>query len=90
MPCSHISSEPLLPPCATLSRMTFPQILTLIDSEIAQLQQARALLTGTPVKLRLGRPVGSGKKKRNLTPEGRAKMGEAVRRRWAKQKEAAK
>jgi hypothetical protein len=52
--------------------MNIPEILALIDAEIAQLQQARALITGAPTKRKPGRPVGSGrkkKKKRNLSPE---------------------
>jgi hypothetical protein len=57
-------------------------ILTQIDREIAQLQQARALLEGSR-----SRPAHrSTVKKRNLTPEGRRRIAEAVRRRWANQK----
>jgi len=72
--------------------MSIPDILSQIDSEIAQLQNARALIGEFQTKPKLGRPVGSGKKKkkRNLTPEGRARIAEAVRRRWAKQKKATK
>jgi hypothetical protein len=72
--------------------MSIPEILTLIDAEIASLQQARALIGGFQTKLKPGRPVGSGKKKkkkRNLTPEGRRRIAEAVKRRWAAQKKAA-
>jgi hypothetical protein len=71
--------------------MSIPEILTLIDAEIASLQQARALIGGFQTKPKPGRPVGSGKKKkkRNLTPEGRARIAEAVKRRWAAQKKAA-
>jgi 3-hydroxymyristoyl/3-hydroxydecanoyl-(acyl carrier protein) dehydratase len=72
--------------------MSFPDILTLIDAEIAQLQSARAILTGAQPKPKLGRPVGTGKKKkkRNLTPEGRARIAAAVKARWARQKKAGK
>ncbi len=67
-------------------------ILSEIDAEIALLRQARSLLVssdtaGIPSKAKVGRPK---KKKRNLTPEGRARIAEAVRRRWAKQKKTAK
>jgi hypothetical protein len=70
------------------------EILAQIDREIAQLQQARALLGGGPVKTpkktaavpAAKKPV---KKKRNLTPEGRKRIAEAVKRRWAEQKKAA-
>jgi hypothetical protein len=80
-------------------------ILEAIDREIAQLQEARALLSGhaTPTPRRkVGRPakvaspVGNlavtpakKKKKRNLTPEGRKRIAEAVKRRWAAQKKVA-
>jgi hypothetical protein len=79
-----------------------PEILATIDHEIAQLQRARALLTdGTArtAKTRSGRPekatpaVGPPakpvKKKRKLSPEGRKRIVEAVKRRWAAQKKAA-
>jgi hypothetical protein len=78
------------------ARMALKNILAQIDAEIARLQQARALLGGTGVqKARRGRPRLSeavslppkpAKKKRNLSPEGRARIAEAVKRRWAKQK----
>ena len=35
------------------------------------------------------KPVKKRKKKRNLTPEGRKRIAEAVKRRWAEQKKAA-
>jgi hypothetical protein len=70
--------------------MNTTDILTLIDAEIAELQQARALITGTAVKRKPGRPVGTGKKKRNPSSEGRARIIEAVKKRWAAQKKEAK
>ena len=76
--------------------MGLTEILAEIDQEIARLTQARALLSGgTVVKRGPGRPkaniavVKPTKKKRNLTPEGRKRIAEAVRRRWAAQKKAA-
>jgi hypothetical protein len=67
------------------------EILAQIDREIAQLQQARAMLNGASNgKFRVAR---TGKrvvrKKRNLTPEGRRRIAEAVKRRWAEQKKRA-
>ena len=59
--------------------MGVSEILAALDREIAQMQQARALLGGHTAP----------KKKRNLTPEGRKRIAEAVRRRWAAQKKAA-
>jgi hypothetical protein len=68
-------------------------ILAQIDREIAQLQQARALLGGgnaAAPKKAASVPVAKKtvKKKRNLTPEGRKRIAEAVKRRWAEQKKA--
>jgi hypothetical protein len=70
------------------------EILAQIDREIAQLQQARALLGGAAkakAKKVAAAPVAkkAAKKKRNLTPEGRKRIAEAVKRRWAEQKKAA-
>jgi hypothetical protein len=67
-------------------------ILTLIDAEIAQLQQARALLTGG-VKKGPGRPksaVAKPKRKRKMSPEGRAHIVAAQKARWAAKRKAAK
>ncbi len=93
--------------------MAISDILATIDKEIAQLQQARALLGGGAVaapKKSVGRPrkavatsvapkkasasvaakpAKSKKKKRNLSPEGRKRIAEAVKKRWAAQKAAA-
>ena len=71
--------------------MGIPEILTLIDAEIASLQQVRALISGFQSKPRPGRQVGSGnkKKKRNMSPEGCARLVAAVKARWARQKKAA-
>jgi hypothetical protein len=73
--------------------MTLSAILAEIDEEISKLKQARTLLADESVAKRgPGRPKGSlgksAKKKRNLTPEGRKRIAEAVRRRWAAQKKA--
>jgi hypothetical protein len=71
-------------------------ILLQIDREIAQLQQARALLGGGAVKAPKKAKAAAApaakktvKKKRNLTPEGRKRIAEAVKRRWAEQKKTA-
>jgi hypothetical protein len=70
------------------------EILAQIDREIAQLQEARALLgggSGAGRRKSVAAPAAkkSAKKKRNLTPEGRKRIAEAVKRRWAEQKKAA-
>ena len=74
--------------------MELSKILKLLDEEIGRLEQARSLLTdGNVIKRGRGRPKGSlgkpTKKKRNLSPEGRKRIAEAVRRRWVDQKKAA-
>ena len=73
--------------------MGVAEILTQIDREIAQLQQARALLGGSSKastkKVAVPATKKGGKKKRNLTPEGRKRIADAVKRRWARQKAAA-
>jgi hypothetical protein len=76
------------------------EILSAIDYEIAQLQKARAVLIGSatakkaagaPKKAAAVAPVKAkpAKKKRKLTPEGRRRIAEAVKKRWAAQKAAA-
>jgi hypothetical protein len=78
-------------------------ILSLIDQEIAHLQQARSLLKsinqssvsvrrgpGRPKKNLAGPTAAKPKKKRRLSPEARAKIVAAVKRRWAAQRAAAK
>jgi hypothetical protein len=66
------------------------EILVQIDREIAQLQRARTLLNGSNGHNGRKAPAGSMVgKKRNLTPEGRRRIAEAVRRRWERQRKAA-
>jgi hypothetical protein len=83
--------------------MALKDIVSLIDAEIATLKEARALLAAgsavTVAKRKPGRPrkvqpdspkATIRKKKRNLSPEGRARIAEAARKRWAAQKKAGK
>jgi hypothetical protein len=61
------------------------------------LQHARSVLGGkaAPAAKKAAaapaakKPAKKRKKKRNLTPEGRKRIAEAVKRRWAEQKKAA-
>jgi mono/diheme cytochrome c family protein len=82
--------------------MGVSEILATIDHEIAQLQNAKALLGGgaaPAAKKKAGRPKKAAavapvstkpaKKKRKLSPEGRKRIAEAVKKRWAAQKAAA-
>ena len=61
--------------------MGLHEILIQIDSEIKQLKQARAVLEGSRISA-----VASAPKKRKLTLEGRRRIAEAVKRRWAREK----
>jgi hypothetical protein len=73
--------------------MSIKDLLVQIGAEIARLKEARALLAvGAGSEIRGGRPKKSpvatvptkpAKKKRNLSPEGRARISAAVKRRWA-------
>jgi hypothetical protein len=76
-------------------------IVTEIDSEIARLQQARALLAtieapkpkrGRPAKSAAVTPVVKAKatKRRTLSTEAREKIRQAQIKRWAKAKKATK
>lgn len=73
--------------------MGVSEILVQIDREIALMQQARAVLAGSGPASSGKRAVSAtrktAKKKRNLTPEGRKRIAEAVKRRWAEQKKKA-
>ena len=80
--------------------MQLSQILAEIDQEISRLEQARTLLAGdaapavkktrkTKVAAVSAEAPVKRKKKRNLSPEGRKRIAEAVRRRWELQKKAA-
>ena len=81
--------------------MSLSNIVTSIDREIAVLRKARELLAKDVVeKAPAGRargaqaPVQSARpartKKRRLSPEGRRRIAEAVKRRWEAHRRAAK
>jgi hypothetical protein len=63
--------------------MTIETILASIDAEIAQLNQARALLSGDGTKktAKLAAPA-----KRKMSAAARKRIGDAQRKRWAKQR----
>jgi len=81
--------------------MAIAEILASIDREIAQLTQARSLLSGLSAVAPKNKPgsVGSataGKaakpakaRKRVLSAEGRKRIAEAQKKRWAAQRKAA-
>ncbi len=80
--------------------MQVSRILAEIDAEIAKLQQARALLAPAQSETRTGRGRPKGSKnaisakptdaaktrKRKLSPEGRKRIAEAMKKRWAERR----
>ncbi len=80
--------------------MSVSEILASVDREIELLKQVRALLAGSgaaaPAKKQAAaskvaeKPAkkGGARKKRRLSPEGRKRIAEAVRRRWEAQRKA--
>ena len=81
--------------------MEVSRIIAEIDAEISKLQQARALLSGivtTKAGKKPGRPKGSknskptvaaaapATRKRKLSPEGRKRIADAMKRRWAERR----
>lgn len=68
--------------------MEVDEILAQIDAEIAQLQSARALLVGKAKPAVAKAVKKAGRKKRVLSPEGRKRIADAVKRRWAEQRKA--
>jgi hypothetical protein len=77
-------------------------IIAEIDAQISKLQQARELLSGTTAKASKGpgRPKGSknaklanttvaAPRKRKLSPEGRKRIADAMKRRWAERRKLA-
>jgi hypothetical protein len=76
------------------------RIIAEIDAQIVKLQQARALLGGTTATAKRtgpGRPKGSknpaaatpattAPRKRKLSPEGRKRIADAMKKRWAERR----
>jgi len=75
------------------------RIIAEIDAQISKLQQARALLAGTTTsaaRTGRGRPKGSkngaaaasttAPRKRKLSPEGRKRIADAMKKRWAERR----
>lgn len=77
--------------------MEVSRIIAEIDLQISKLQQARELLSGSSTSTGKGpgRPKGSknakpvkagASHKRKLTPEGRKRIADAMKRRWAERR----
>jgi hypothetical protein len=71
--------------------METKEMLAQIDAEISRLQQVRSILAGAGKTARKNsKTVKSAPKKRQLSPEARARIAAAQKARWAKAKKAAK
>ena len=80
--------------------MEVSRIIAEIDAQISKLQQARTLLAGTTQAAAKGpgRPKGnkaaahkapaaaSAPRKRKLSPEGRKRIADAMKKRWAERR----
>jgi hypothetical protein len=71
------------------------KIVAEIDAQIQKLQQARELLSGLanmgskgPGRPKGSKNVGTTAKRRKLSPEGRRRIQEAMKRRWAERRKA--
>jgi hypothetical protein len=84
--------------------MEVSRIIAEIDAQISKLQQARELLSGSSTSKAAkgpGRPKGSknakaakatataAPRKRKLSPEGRKRIADAMKRRWAERRKVA-
>lgn len=75
--------------------MQVKQIVAELEDQINRLKEARALLAGEGAGLRRrGRPAGKAAsaakpaRKHRLSPEGRKRISEALKRRWAADRKA--
>lgn len=78
--------------------MDFNRLVEEIDSEISRLKQARELLTGMSETRSAGRKAAAktrkgsataaktGRRKRHLSPEGRKRIADAMKKRWAERR----
>jgi len=69
--------------------MEMKGIIAEIDAEIQKLEQVRAILTGKGDHHESKIPAAR-RKKRRLSPDGRARIAAAQKARWAKIKKASK
>jgi hypothetical protein len=71
--------------------MDLTTILSQIDTQIAALQQAKALLTNASTSKKLGRPAKTAssivkKTRKPLSADAKARISAAQKKRWAKAK----
>jgi hypothetical protein len=99
--CIPAESSDSIYRCQWRQQVEVSRIVAEIDAQILKLQQARALLAGVAVpaaRAGRGRPKGSkngstvaaaapaGTRKRKLSPEGRKRIAEAMKKRWAERR----
>lgn len=74
-----------------MAAMSQTDLLSLIDSEIARIEQARNLLTGSGASKRGRKPATktANKPKRTMSAAARKRIAAAQRKRWAAQKSTA-
>ena len=77
--------------------MGLNEIVAALDDEISRLEQVRSLLAGTKgnvthaaTSFAFGANHAKPRKRRHLSPEARARIAAAQKKRWAAQKKAAK
>jgi hypothetical protein len=69
--------------------MAITDLISALDAEINRLQQARSILASlgaTSLHSRAATKSATGKRKRKMSAEARKRIGDAQRKRWAKQK----
>lgn len=80
--------------------MDTTKVIAEIDQELSRLQHARAIVAGLggtaaprkpgrpPLKLTGTIPAKASKKRGGISPEGRKRIAEAMKRRWAERRAA--
>ncbi len=68
--------------------MEVSKIVAELDKEIARLKEARALLAGTSLSHRgsTNKTAAGKPRKRTMTAEGRRRIAEAMKKRWAERR----
>lgn len=68
--------------------MEVSKIVAELDNEISRLKEARSLLAGTSSSRRgpSGKKSAAKRRKRTMTAEGRRRIAEAMKKRWAERK----
>ena len=67
--------------------MEVSKIVAELDKEISRLKEARALLAGAAVSRRAVSKKSTAKpRKRTMTAEGRRRIAEAMKKRWAERR----